>query len=116
MSITNLTENSQYFYNVRATLGSAVSLPSETIGIHTLLNNKIVENKQPAIKILSNKEHISISGLTGDEQLQVYTLSGISIHHDKVNSTAVDITNKQNGIFLIRIQNQQYSIVYKIIK
>ncbi len=115
-SISNLTENSQYFYNVWAILGSAVSIPSETIGIRTLLSNKIVENKQPAIKILSNKEHISISGLNGDEQIQVYTLSGICIYHAKANSTAVDITNHQSGIFIIRIQNRQYSSVYKIIK
>jgi len=114
--IPNLKENSQYFYNVRATLGAAVSMPSETIGVHTQIINKISKSNAPAIRILSKNNCITISGLLGDEMIHVYTLTGVRLSEVKSNSTQMEINLKQNGIFIIHIQNNQYATTYKIIK
>ncbi|HEY5593493.1 MAG TPA: endonuclease [Paludibacter sp.] len=114
--VSGLKENTSYFYNVRATLGTAVSLPSETIGVGTLVINKVPDNNASFIKIISKNDHISISGLRGDELIHVYSLTGICMKQVKANDTQMDVTIKQNGIFIIRIQNKEYSIVYKIIK
>jgi len=114
--VSGLKENTSYFYNVRATLGTAVSSPSETIGVGTLVSNKVPDNKASFIKIISKNDHISISGLRGDELIHVYSLTGICMKQIKANDTQMDVTIKQNGIFIIRIQNKEYSIAYKTIK
>jgi hypothetical protein len=114
--VTNLKENNSYFYNIRATLANSISLPSETVGIQTLLNNKLQNNYDSTIKLISLPEHISISGLQGDEQIQVYNISGICILQLKSKATEMNIPLKQNGIYIIHIQNNRYSFSGKIVR
>ncbi len=114
--VPNLKENNPYFYNVRSTLGTAVSTPSETIGVRTLLNNKISENITLPIKIRTKKDLISISGLRGDENIQIYSMTGICLYQSKATSTEKEISLHQNGIFIIRVQDKDYSFTGKILK
>jgi len=114
--ISGLKQNSPYSYNVRATLGTAVSLPSETVSVQTLLSDKMKENNAPSIIILSKQDHLTISGLRGDELIQVYSLTGICMKQLKASASAINIPLKEKGIFLVKIQNREYSYTGKIIK
>jgi len=114
--VSGLNPNSPYSYNVRATLGAAVSLPSETVTVQTLLGDKIKENNVPPIILISKNDHLSISGLRGDEQIQVYSLTGICMKQVKASASSTIIPLKEKGIFLVRIQNREYQFTGKIIK
>ena len=113
--VSGLIENTQYYYGVRATLGSSVSGVSETIGAHTLVKTKVPDLNAPAIRILSGKEQLSISGLRGDETIQIYSLTGICLYQTKATSTNLDIVFQHQGIFIVKIQNTGYRFTGKII-
>lgn len=113
---TNLSQNTKYYYKVKATLGSSVSASSETIGAVTLMNSKIPEQNTSSIKIISKTDKVSISGLQGGELIQVYSLTGICMYQTKAVSQQHDIPMHQNGIFLIRIQDRLSNSTFKIIR
>ena len=113
--VSGLTDNTQYFYAVRATLGSSVSGVSETIGAHTLVKTKVTDLNAPAIRILSGKEQLSISELHGDETIQIYSLTGICLYQTKASSTSLNITFRHQGIFIVKVQNAGLRFTGKII-
>jgi len=114
--VSGLIENTQYYYGVRATLGSSVSGVSETIGAHTLVKTKVPDLNAPAIRIFSGKGHLNISGLHGDETVQVYSLTGICLYQTKTTSTKLDIAFQHQGIFIVKVQNAGYRFTGKIIR
>jgi hypothetical protein len=114
--IQNLKENSPYFYRVKATLGSVVSANSETIGVMTLLNSKVQQQTTNTVKISSKEDKITITGLRGDELIQVYSVTGICLFQTKTNTTEKDIAMHQSGIFLIRVQDRLSNSTFKIIR
>ncbi|MDD3321821.1 MAG: endonuclease [Paludibacter sp.] len=114
--ISGLAPTTTYNYNVRATLGTAVSLASETISIQTKLSNKLSENNASSIKIFTGNDKIKVSGLQGNELIKVYSLTGICLKQVKANSSEINIDLKQSGIFIVQIQNGDYSFARKLIK
>jgi hypothetical protein len=62
------------------------------------------------------QEQVSISGLQGDEQIQVYNLSGICILQLKSNAPEMKIPLKQNGIYIVHVQNNRYSFSGKVLR
>ncbi len=114
--VQNLKENSTYYYRTKATLGSYISGNSETIGVQTLMSSEVRNQNSTSIKILSGKDKITITGLQGDEFIQVYTLTGICLIQAKATTNVKDILIHQNGIFLIRIQDRVANSTFKIMK
>lgn len=114
--ISNLNPNSQYYYRVKATLGNAISGTSDIMGVRTLISSKIQENKVSPIKISSRNDKITVTGLHGDENILIYSLTGICLYQAKATTATVDIQLHQNGIFIIRVQDKNYTFAGKIIK
>jgi len=113
--VSNLKENNSYFYQVRATLGTSISSPSESVAVHTLLKNGIPENNASAIKIHANNGQISIVGLSGDELIQIYSLTGICIYKTKAVAAEMNIGLKQKGVFIIQIKNKKEATAFKFL-
>ena len=114
--LSGLTENTQYYYTVSATLGSSVSGASETIGVHTLVKTKVADLNATAIRVLSQKEQLVISGLRGDENVQIYSLTGICLYQTKATSTNLNIAFRHQGIFIVKVQNATYQFTGKFIR
>ena len=114
--LSGLIENTQYFYRVKASLGSSVSGVSQTMGVKTTVNTKIATVNSSNIIIRTKKDQISIAGLHGDENIQIFSLTGMCIYQSKATSTEKVIPFHQNGIFIIRIQNNNFIFAGKIIK
>ena len=113
--VQNLTENTQYYYAVRATLGSSVSGVSETIGVHTPVKTSVADLNTSSIRIVSEKEQISISGLHGDETVQIYSMTGNCLYQAKTASTNLSIAFRHQGIFIVKVQNAGYQFTGKVI-
>jgi hypothetical protein len=114
--VSNLTENTDYYYAVRATFGAALSGVSETIGAKTLVNTAVPEHNTSGVKLLSGKNQITVSGLRGDETIQIYTLTGVCIYQSKAAVTQQTISLKQSGIFIVKVQNADYRFTGKLIR
>ena len=114
--IPNLTENTRYYYAVRATLEAAISGTSETISALTLTNTKVTAQNSTNVRFLSGKDKVVIAGLSGDEFVQVYSLTGVCIYQTKANSAIMNIPVTQSGIFIVRVQGTDYSFTGKLIK
>lgn len=115
-TVSDLKENTPYFYRVKATLGSSVSAASETMGVRTVTSSRIPEHNSSSLIIMPTKAGISVYGLQGGELIQVYTLTGICLSQTKGVSTHQDIPMHQSGIFLIHIQDRTSSSTYKMIQ
>lgn len=113
--VSDLTENTNYFYAVRATLGTSISDFSESIGVKTLINTKLSDQNITPVTILSGKNQVILSGLRCNEQIQIYTLTGVCIYHTKALSTTQHIPLTQSGIFIVKIQNSDYRFTGKFI-
>jgi len=113
--VSDLKENNRYYYTVCATLGSSISGTSETISVYTLTNTKIALPNTTAIRIVSHKEKVVISGLRGDELIQVYSLTGVCVYQTNANTTQINIPLKQPGIFILKVQNSDYNFAGKFI-
>jgi len=114
--LSGLNENTQYFYRVKATLGNAISGVSQTMGVKTLVKTKVATVNSSNIIIGTKKDQVSIAGLNGDENIQIYSLTGMCLYQSKATSTEKVIPFHQNGIFIIRIQNNNFIFAGKIIK
>ena len=114
--VSNLTENTNYYYAVRATLGTAVSGVSETIGAKTLINTAVSEHAASTVQLLSGKNQLTVSGLRGDELIQVYTLTGVCVYQAKATAAQQKIPLKQSGVFIVKVQNDDYRFTSKVIR
>jgi len=114
--IQDLKENSSYYYRVKATLGNSFSASSETIGTQTLVNTKVQNINTSSIRIRTNKDQIFITGLHGNETIQIYSLTGICMFQCKAISTESVIPFHQHGIFIIKVQNNNFAFAGKIIR
>jgi len=113
--VTELTENTNYFYAVRAALGTSISDFSESIGIKTPIHTKLTDHTVNDVAVLSGKNQVTVSGLRGNEQIQIYTLTGVCIYQTKASATTQYIPLKQSGIFILKIQNSDYRFTGKFI-
>ncbi len=114
--VTGLDANTSYYYNVRATLGNSVSALSDAVLVQTLLNDKILETKNSDIELINGWDNVVVSGLKGNEMIQVYSLTGICLYQQKALTDQVQIPLKGNGIYIVRIQNQYNTFTAKILK
>lgn len=113
--INGLNVNSQYFYQVRATLGNSMSVPSDVMKVNTLLSDGLPQKNSKNFSIFSKVEGISILGLKGDETIQVYNISGICLKQVKATSSKMEIPFSQHGIFIIKVQDNDASFTGKFI-
>ncbi len=116
MVITDLEEDQTYYYNLHAVLGDAVSPVSETIMVQTSIHtgNSTVEKNSPLVLI--HKEGIIIKGLKGNEQINIYTVSGVCLYKANANTADLILPLNERGIYLINIIGQQGYSTIKVIK
>ena len=114
--VGGLNENSTYFYQVRATLASSVSQPSELMGVKTTLSSGILSNNLANLKVANKNGVVSILGLQGNESIQVYSITGVRLLQTNAESSVSQLPQLQKGTFIIRIQNNQFAKTFKVIK
>jgi len=113
--VTELTENTNYFYVVRATLGTSISDFSESIGFKTPFHTKLNDQIVTPVTLLLSKNNVTVSGLHGNEQIQIYTLTGVCIYQVKASSTVQHIPLTKLGIFIVKVQNSDYRFTGKFV-
>lgn len=104
--VEDLEANQTYYYNLRSTLYDAVSDFSETMSVFTEKGNSLEIIFDDKITITSHKDYISIKGLKGNELIALYSLTGTRLYLSKVSTNFHDIPLKENGIFIVLIQEE----------
>lgn len=114
-TIQNLTPNTLYFYSVRATLGNAISAPSEIMDITTASPTAVVNPGNPDLSIANSPTGISIRGLQRNETICIYNLSGVCINSIKNKAETTHIPLTQKGVYIVTIRNNDYQFSAKLI-
>jgi len=114
--VSGLIPNSTYYYNVRATLGSATSAVSETMTVKTSVDTKLQILSGGNIKLIATNNELKISGLVGTENIRIYSVTGICMYQGKANSTSKIISLREQGVFILQIQNESYRFTGKFMK
>lgn len=114
--VSGLIPNSTYYYNVRATLGSATSAVSETMTVKTAVDTKLQTLSGGNVKLIATNNELKISGLAGNENIRIYSVTGICIYQGKANSVSKSISLREQGVFILQIQNDNYRFTGKFMK
>lgn len=113
--VENLDENTDYFYNVRATLRGFVSDFSETATAHTIIDTKVIHQPEIPFKYHLANNTLHLSRMQGNEQISIFNTSGICVYNSKVTSGEMKIPFRNKGVFIINIYNTEYKFTKKII-
>lgn len=116
IDVTGLNENTNYFYKVRSVLGNSVSDYSEVISLKTLVNTAIDAEIVSDIKMMPTQTGLCVSGLQGDEMVQLFSVTGICIYQQKVKTAEINIPLAAKGIYIMKVQNSKFRYCAKFLK
>jgi endonuclease I len=108
--VDGLEPNSVYYYDVRAVLGDVVSDFSESISVYTTGASSsadvAVEND---VTIGTSFDGINIYGLKGDEQVSIYSLTGVCLFRSQAVADALTIPFDR-GMYIVAIRNRDSTL------
>lgn len=110
-----LNPQTDYYYNVRSVIMSNVSPFSETVKVTTAVETGLTEI-HPEIKIIKTADGILLSGLTGEENIRVFSIAGILCFQQQAQGTSINIPLKPQDIFILSVQHEDYSLRKKIVR
>ncbi|MEA4935278.1 MAG: endonuclease [Paludibacter sp.] len=113
--VDNLTQATDYYYNVRSTLDNAVSPVSETAKVTTSLGTGTV-TMIPQIKIKSMPQCIYLSGLSSGDIVKVFNITGQTLFYGKVDRELTEIPVSKPGVYIIAVQHQGVYFSTKILR
>ena len=114
--VTNLNNNTDYFYQVRTTLGSAISEYSDVIKVKTSDGTGIKPTNNSNIKISKVPNQILISGLQANETVLLFNITGAYVSQQKASSDKAVIPVYSKGVYVVVVQNDKYRFTAKIIE
>ena len=114
--VSNLNENSTYYYRVRATLGNSVSDFSDVIKVQTTSESGIKNYEDFSFQIVPEVDQIKIKGLQGNERIQIFNIAGVCLFNQHSSGSEMSISIPQKGIFIVRISNKDFTFAQKLLK
>lgn len=113
--VENLTPQTDYYYNVRATLDGSTSSVSEDLKVTTLLGSG-TNNVSSDVKIKNSSQGVHLSGLSSGDIVTVYTITGLALFHGKVETDFIDIPFSQSGVYIIFVQHKGLFFSIKVLR
>ena len=113
--VENLEENKRYFFRVRSGVDVAVSPYSEVVEMSTW-NTSTNDKYSRTYKTISLDEGIRILNLKGNENIRIYTASGILLRNVSVSSESAFIPLNEKGVFIIQVSDGTGTTAYKMVK
>ena len=101
--VSGLSAATTCFYQVRATLGNAVSAPSDIMKVTTLITDAVKNDKFSTVRVSVNKDEITISGLNANEQVQVYTITGVCVYNQINFRNVLNIRLPKHGMYILKV-------------
>ena len=120
-TVTELTAETTYNFTVTALNNTLESAASNVVTVTTLKVEGIVENTI-AFSIYPNpvNDKIYIETEVEVEEVVVYTITGVVAGHQSMvngqQSTVIDVTNLNSGIYFVKVVTSEGEIVKRIVK
>ena len=113
--VSGLSGNQQYFYRLRAVLGSSTSPYSGLIGVSTVSTgtDKIHEL---SYKIGTSAGGIHIYDLKSIETVRLYSITGSLMANRTALSSTLTLPVQSRGIFILQISDGRKTETYKIVR
>ena len=114
-TVTGLTGNQQYFYRLRAVLGSSTSPYSGLIGV-TTVSTGTAPVHHLSYKIGTSPAGIHIYDLKGTETIRLYSVAGSLLANRSALSGTLTLPVQTRGIFILQISDGRNTETYKIVR
>jgi hypothetical protein len=114
--IESLSPNTDYYYTVKSVLGNSVSPSSERVKVTTQMSNALSSSNKDNIKLIHKGNSIIIMGLNGNEEISLYTTTGILLRYQKASQHNVEISNLKSDLYILSIRNQDNIFSIKVMK
>ena len=120
-TVDSLTAETTYNFTVTALNNTLESAASNVVTVTTLKVEGIVENTI-AFSIYPNpvNDKINIETEVEVEEVVVYTITGVVAGHQSMvngqQSTVIDVTNLNSGIYFVKVVTSEGEIVKRIVK
>lgn len=116
LTISGLTNNTEYFYRVRVQYEAETSVNSNTISLTTKDYTDIFNSDFDNILIYSYHKNVIIDTKNiENNQITIYDLKGSIIEQFLLNSSKTKIPIEESGIYIIKITNNDNQIIKKIV-
>ena len=113
--VSGLSGNQQYFYRLRAVLGSSTSPYSGLIGVSTV-NTGTDKIHELSYKIGTSPAGIHIYDLKGSEIVKLYSVTGSLLVNRTALSNMLTLPVQTRGIFILQISDGRKTETYKIVR
>lgn len=105
LNVDDLTPASIYYYQVKSTLGTAISSASDVMTVQTGIADGIATIAKDPIKIYTSNSHLIIQGIHDRDFVQIFTVDGLCLYQSRSVGSEMLIPFNHHGIFLIKVQN-----------
>ncbi|VBB44674.1 conserved exported hypothetical protein [uncultured Paludibacter sp.] len=114
-NVSNLEENTDYYYRVRSTKGAFISEYSNQVKVSTL-STGLKNVKTQSYKVGALNNGFVVFGLKGNENIYLYSITGNlnKIIKSSSNSAFIPIIN--HGIYILQVETENGLEVYKLVK
>ena len=114
-NVTGLSNNQQYYYRLRAGLGSSTTGYSELIGV-TTVSTGTAPVHHLSYKIGTSPAGIHIYDLKGTETIRLYSVAGSLLANRSALSGTLTLPVQTRGIFILQISDGRNTETYKIVR
>ena len=105
--VTNLQEETYYYYQLRSALNDVASKASDVAEVKTLLGLSSLDPTSSEIRYSTLEAGIYLSGLSGDTSILLFQPNGVLAYITKSSSSDCFIPCERSGIFILRIISER---------
>jgi hypothetical protein len=114
--LDNLTENTVYYYKVRARTNNVASAYSDLMQAVTTVASGLLPVSGTSVRYTVADGGILLRGLQGNETISVYTVTGICLKSVIAGAEAIRLNMPGHGIAIVRIKNSNYATAFKVVR
>ena len=113
--VVGLNANTEYYYRLKASFGNSFSHFSDAVFVSTT-STGLTGISTLSHRIHATRDGIKVCDLNGGEIIRLYSITGSQVSVAKATSDTYTFPLEAKGIFVLKVESNGHSEIYKIVK